>query len=161
MSTVEQPGTELWLLWKRAHEHVRSAVINDVITKATVSEAELTVLVALSEAGGKLRQNALVVSTGWDRTRLSHLLTRMETRGYVSRHKLRNGVELVLEAPGRMTVEQSHPQLERGVRDHLLSKLDQSEQKALRQLLHKLIDEPPAATSASRDPRLGSGPTAD
>ncbi len=121
-------------------------MISDVTTRATVSEAELTVLVALSEAGGTLRQNALVASTGWDRTRLSHLLTRMQTRGYVSRNKLRNGVELVLEGPRRTTVEQSHPLLEIGVRNHLLSKLDRNEQQALQHLLNKLIDETPQTT---------------
>lgn len=144
MSTAECTDTDLWLLWKRAHEHVRTAVIADVTAGSAVSEAELTVLVQLSEAGGTLRQNALVASTGWDRTRLSHLLSRMETRRYVSRQKLRNGVEVILERLGQTTLEESHPLLEAAVRSHLLSKLDQSEQGMLQHLLHKLTEGPSA-----------------
>ncbi len=144
MSTGEGTGTDLWLLWKRTHEHVRTAVIADVTASSAVSEAELTVLVQLREAGGTLRQNALVTSTGWDRTRLSHLLSRMETRQYLSRQKLRNGVEVVLEPFGQATVEESHPLLTTAVRSHLLSKLNQSEQGMLQHLLHKLLTEGPS-----------------
>ncbi|NED64522.1 MarR family transcriptional regulator, partial [Streptomyces sp. SID10244] len=50
---------------------IRTAVIDDVTAANSVSEPELTVLVHLNKAGGTSRQNALVASTGWDRSRLS------------------------------------------------------------------------------------------
>src|SRR5688500_11045592 len=108
MSTLG-PGesTELWLLWKRAYETVRAAVIADMTTASGLSEAELSVLVCLHESGGALRQNAIAAALGWDRTRLSHQLTRMEKRDYIERGKVANGVEVTLRPAGRRTVDAS------------------------------------------------------
>ncbi len=108
------------LLWKRTHEHVRTAVIAEVTAGSAVTEAELTVLVQLREAGEALRQNVLVAWTGWDRTRLSHLLSRVAARCCVTRHKLRNGVDVVLEAPGQATFDESQPLLASIFHDRLL-----------------------------------------
>jgi DNA-binding MarR family transcriptional regulator len=88
-------------------EVVRTAVIADVIAGSDLSEAEMTVLVHLNGAGGSARQNALAASTGWDRTRLSHLLTRMESRGYLARSRLRNGTA---GGPGEPEQLASRPQ---------------------------------------------------
>src|SRR3954468_19996445 len=96
----EWEAAALWTLWKRVHEVVRGSVIADVTAVAQVSDSELGVLVHLDMAGGVLRQNALAAAAGWDRTRLSHLLTRMESRGYLARRKVAGGVELVLSESG-------------------------------------------------------------
>lgn len=139
MSTVEDgSGVELWLLWKRTSEVIRTAVIDDVTAANSVSEPELTVLVHLKSAGGTSRQNALVVSTGWDRSRLSHLLTRMEKRGFLTRAKLRNGVEVSLAPAGKELMADKQRALRDAVERHLISKLDVEQQRALRDILTTL-----------------------
>lgn len=51
-----------------------------------LSEADYVVLVNLSEtAGGRLRPFELGAAAGWEKSRLSHHLTRMERRGLVER----------------------------------------------------------------------------
>lgn len=139
MSTVDFGATEVWLRWKHAHEAVRIAVIADVATATTLSEPELTVLVQLSEAGGALRQNVLVASTGWDRSRLSHLLTRMEARGYLVREKIRNGVEVTLRPAGQAMIDDAYPLLETAVRRHFLDKLTNDDRRALNRLLDTIL----------------------
>lgn len=110
-------------------------MLAEVTVGTEVSEAELTVLVRLSEAGGVVRQNALAVDIGWDRTRLSHLLSRMEARHYVSRHKLRNGVDVVMEPAGQVIRDAARPRLEAAVDRHLLTKLGPEGQQLLAHLL--------------------------
>lgn len=140
MSTVG-PGeaTELWLLWKRAHETVRAAVVADMTTASGLSEAELSVLVCLYEAGGVLRQNAIATVLGWDRTRLSHQLTRMEKRDYVTRDKVANGVEVALRPEGRRTIEASVPALDASTRRHLQDRLGPDDAKALKAIVERLL----------------------
>jgi len=85
MSTDPVDDVALWLSWKRVSEVTRGRILADVIAQSPLTEPELTVLVHLDEASGALRQNALAAAAGWDRTRLSHLLTRMEERRYLTR----------------------------------------------------------------------------
>jgi DNA-binding MarR family transcriptional regulator len=51
-----------------------------------LSPADYQVLLALSEAGGRrMRSSELAASIDWERSRLSHHLGRMETRGLIRR----------------------------------------------------------------------------
>ncbi|GHF16634.1 transcriptional regulator [Amycolatopsis deserti] len=140
MSTAD-PGEsiELWLLWKRAYETVRAAVIADMTAASGLSDAELSVLVHLHESGGVLRQNALAAALGWDRTRLSHLLTRMEKRDYVARGKVANGVEITLRPAGRRTIDASVPALSASTRRHLLDRLGPGDAAALKNIVERLL----------------------
>src|SRR5690606_31108062 len=105
------------------HETVRAAVIADMTTTSGLTEAELSVLVCLYESGGTLRQNAIAATLGWDRTRLSHQLTRMEKRDYVTRATVPNGVDAPLRPEGRRTIEAPVPPLDAATRRHLLGRL--------------------------------------
>jgi len=140
MSTV-RPGeaTDLWLRWKRAHEAVRAAVVAETTAASGVSEPELSVLVYLHESGGSMRQNALAATLGWDRTRLSHLLTRMSDRDYVTRDKVSNGVEVMLLPGGRRMIEATLPTLESAARRHLLDQLGPDGAKTLKALTDRLL----------------------
>ncbi|OIJ25587.1 MarR family transcriptional regulator [Nocardioides luteus] len=140
MSTEDSSeATELWLLWKRAHETVRSAVVADMTAASGLSEAELSVLVCLYESGGVLRQNAIAADLGWDRTRLSHQLTRMEKRDYVTRDKVANGVEVALRPEGRRTIEAAGPSLDASTRRHLLDRLGPDDAAALKAIVERLL----------------------
>ncbi|MEU6797456.1 MarR family winged helix-turn-helix transcriptional regulator [Nonomuraea wenchangensis] len=156
MSTAG-PGeaTELWLRWKRAHEQIRAAVVAETTAASGVSEPELSVLVCLHESGGSLRQNALAAALGWDRTRLSHLLTRMTDRGYVARDKVPNGVEVALRPPGRDVVEATLPALETAARRHLLDRLGPDDARTLRALVDRLL--PGVAAPAAVRPAAAPG----
>ncbi|MEU6740974.1 MarR family winged helix-turn-helix transcriptional regulator [Streptosporangium sandarakinum] len=140
MSTVGPgEGTELWLRWKRAYETVRAAVIAETTAASGVSEPELSVLACLHESGGSLRQNALAAVLGWDRTRLSHLLTRMADRGYVARDKVANGVEVALCPEGRHVIDATLPTLETATRRHLLDRLGPDDARTLKALVDRLL----------------------
>lgn len=129
---------DLWKLWKRSHEALRSAIVTDVIAHSELTEPEFSVLIHLHDAGGSLRQNALGQALAWDRTRLSHLISRMESRGTVERRKLTNGVDIELTASGRRHYEVARPHFDAAVRTHLLDRLSEEEIAALTQVLRRL-----------------------
>ncbi|RAX45504.1 MarR family transcriptional regulator [Arthrobacter sp. AQ5-06] len=128
----------MWFQWKRTHELIRLAVVSDVTATAGVSESDLSVLIQLDAASGVSRQNALAAATGWDRTRLSHLLTRMEARGYLTRRKSGPGMEVAISDAGRAALEAAQAPLHAAVERHLLSKLGAEDKAALRTILHRL-----------------------
>ncbi len=75
-----------WNVWKRASENVMSEVAREIANATGLSAADFSVLTRLIEEGeGSLRQQRLADDLGWERSRLSRHLARMESRGLVSR----------------------------------------------------------------------------
>ncbi|MET7644178.1 MarR family winged helix-turn-helix transcriptional regulator [Streptomyces sp. NPDC005426] len=128
---------DLWSAFKRAHEVVRARVIADTAEAAGLSEPDLTILVSLGKAGGFLRQSELAASLGWDRTRISHQLTRMEKRGLVTRERA-GGVTVALTDTGRQAISAVHPGLDAAVRRHFTDKLSAQESETLSSVLRRL-----------------------
>lgn len=117
-------AVQLWLAWKHANEYLQSAVIRDVGEHSELAEPERTVLIHLHAAGGSLRQNALTVATGWDRGRLSHLLTRMETQQLVQRARLKNGVNIAITTAGEAAWTAAEASLRTALHHHIIEKLE-------------------------------------
>jgi DNA-binding MarR family transcriptional regulator len=128
---------ELWFDFKRAHEIVRARVLADTAEAAGLSEPDLTILINLNKAGGALRQSELAASLGWDRTRMSHQLTRMGKRGLVDRERA-NGVTVTLTDNGRATIQAVRPGLDAAVRRHFTERLSEQEIATLSSALRKL-----------------------
>lgn len=141
MSTVEDDHVALWLAWKRAVELSRNEIRTTVMASTPVGESDLTVLAHIHGAGGTIRQNALADATGWDRTRLSHLITRMEERGYVSRTRLANGVDVGLLEAGALALSEAKAPLAEAVREKFISRLTQEQLDVLKEIIRAVNGE--------------------
>lgn len=101
--------TRAWFAWKRTYEKTRAAVLESVCTAHGLSDAELDVLLVLDAAGGTLRQNRLAAELGWTPSRLSHQLTRMESRALLSRKRVDGGIELNIRKAGKDIAATTRP----------------------------------------------------
>lgn len=119
-SRLSEAEHAVWFAWKRANEVVRRRIADDVAEATGLSEPDTAILIRLDAAAGVLRQNRLAASLGWDRTRLSHQLTRMESRGLLSRMRLVNGVDVEITEGGQAAVTAMRPVHTAAVRRHLL-----------------------------------------
>nr|BFD82139.1 MarR family winged helix-turn-helix transcriptional regulator [Streptomyces sp. Xyl84] len=137
MSEAALDPVGFWSAFKRAHEIVRTRVIADAADAAGLSEPDLTILVNLNKAGGSLRQSELAAALGWDRTRISHQLTRMSKRELVTRERA-GGVTVTLTDTGRQAVTAVHPGLDAAVRRHFTDKLSAQEIETLSAVLRRL-----------------------
>jgi DNA-binding MarR family transcriptional regulator len=76
----------LWDLWTNAQRVFAKYVEGALQREFDISKAEFSVMVTLHRATrAELRVGDLAEALAWDKSRVSHLLTRMETRGFVSR----------------------------------------------------------------------------
>ena len=76
----------VWRSFTETSEALRVELASRLTSRSGVSAGDYAVLLALSEADGhRLRSSALAVEVGWERSRLSHHLGRMEKRGLVHR----------------------------------------------------------------------------
>ena len=113
-----------WHAWKRVTEAVRAGVAADVGEATGLSEPDYGVLSRLVDLGqGSLRQQALADSMGWHKSRLSHHLTRMEQRGFVTREAGSGATTVVITCVGRAALDAARPVHAAAVRKHLLDVL--------------------------------------
>lgn len=83
-------STELaaWREYIEAADEMKRAVSVAMQSQSGISSGDYSVLLALSEADGhRLRSSVLADDIGWERSRLSHHLGRMEKRGLVGRER--------------------------------------------------------------------------
>ena len=83
---------------------LRSELTSRLQSESSLSPGDYAVLLALSEAEERrLRSSDLAASIGWERSRLSHHLGRMERRGLIRREECSTdyrGAEIVLTSGG-------------------------------------------------------------
>lgn len=101
----------VWREYVETAEAIRQALAAGLQATSGVSPGDYAVLLALSESEGhRLRSSALAEGIGWERSRLSHHLGRMENRGLICRRKSGNdsrGAEVELTDDGARTFRAS------------------------------------------------------
>src|SRR5688572_28482459 len=89
MSTVAGVSEQDWQLWREfvtMHRHLARELDRRLQRDAGISQADFSVLYRLSEApDSHLRAGELAELLAWEKSRVSHQVTRMEARDLVSR----------------------------------------------------------------------------
>ncbi len=107
-----------------------------------LSAADHGILSRLIEAGTPVvRQRDLCESMRWDRTRLSHHLKRMESRGLVQRSQKCDGTYLSATEEGRVACGAATPVHAAAVTKYFLKALTGSQKEMLAELSHVLRGE--------------------
>ncbi|NQW60713.1 MarR family transcriptional regulator [bacterium] len=100
-----------------------------------ITEAEFEVLVVVSEAPGqRIRSRDLGKALNWERSRLSHQITRMEERGMVAREQCENdarGFDVLLTKVGLKAIQAAAPKHLEAVRHCFIDLLTPAQMKAL------------------------------
>jgi DNA-binding MarR family transcriptional regulator len=94
----------VWRDFIEVGEAVRAELASRLQAESGLSPGDYAVLLALSEAEGtRLRSSELAAHIGWERSRVSHHLGRMERRGLIRREDCptdSRGAEIVLTPYG-------------------------------------------------------------
>jgi DNA-binding MarR family transcriptional regulator len=107
--TLEPEEWELWDTWMRAQRLLARDLDRGLQRDFGISKAEFSVLVTLWRTPDReMRVGELVDSLGWEKSRVSHQLTRMENRGLVEQTQggaSGRRTRIGLTAKGRSTVQ--------------------------------------------------------
>ncbi|MBP2332953.1 MULTISPECIES: MarR family winged helix-turn-helix transcriptional regulator [Corynebacterium] len=118
----------LWRAMMDAAKAVERAMDTRLLATEEISSADFSVLVQLSEAeGGTVRMRELCEALRWDRSRMSHQITRMARRGLVNKLRCANdsrGIDVELTAHGRDVIERAAPDHVRMIRRIVFDELD-------------------------------------
>src|SRR4051812_4239044 len=142
--TLEPEEWELWDTWMRAQRLLTRELDRGLQRDCGISKAEFSVLVTLWQAPGRvMRVGELSESLDWDKSRVSHPLTRMENRGFVERTEdgadgRRAGIGLTAE--GRRAAQSAIVVHAGNIRHYFLDALTPQQAAAFRAWSGQMID---------------------
>ncbi len=124
-----------------------------LLADSGLSGSDYPVLVTLHESGDRtVRSSELAESIGWERSRLSHQLGRMERRGLIERHQHKadsRGSEISLTTRGRATYLAATKAHSQAVRTHFADVLRTDQIEALSEIMETLARHLEATAGSS------------
>ena len=138
----------LWRSYRDVHRELTSVLEARLISNSGLSGADYALLHPLSNAEcGLLRTRDLGQAVGWERSRLSHQVSRMEKRGLVTREECASdarGSMVKLTELGRKAIEAAAPDHVDAVRTYFFDRLSREEQDLLTGVLDRVLAGLPA-----------------
>lgn len=143
MDTNELNEEELriWFAWKGSFRSIWGRVTKDMSEQTGLSDGDYGVLDRLVLLGsGSLRQQDLADSMDWDKSRLSHHLTRMEKRGLVARKPsdADRGVQVLITSAGKSALDEARPVVAKAIREHFLRLLADEDIDSITRLAERI-----------------------
>ena len=121
---------------------LRRILSTRLLRESGLSAADYQVLLALSEAEGRwLRSSDLATAIDWERSRLSHHLSRMERRGLIRREECATdsrGAEVWLTDDGAALFRGSIAPHAQAIKEHFADALSPAQFDALADILRTL-----------------------
>jgi DNA-binding MarR family transcriptional regulator len=137
-TTRRSPTTDELQTWRafiEVAEELRATMARRLQEDSGLSTGDYAVLLALTEdAEHRMRSSDLAAHIGWERSRLSHHLGRMEKRGMVAREDCATdsrGAEIVLTPEGSDAFRRSTRPHLHAIREHFVDALTPEQLAAL------------------------------
>lgn len=134
-----------WRSFVRLQERLRGRLSRLLQTESNVSEADFAVLVELTDApDGRQRFLDLARALEWEKSRISHHISRMVKRGLVVREECAEdgrGAFVVITNAGRAMIEAAAPRHVEAVRALFLDHVTPAELRALAQISERVVEK--------------------
>lgn len=140
---LDEHQQRIWRSWLQVNIQLNAALHRQMQADAGLSLPDFEVLVMLTDdPAERIRVSDMARALQWERSRLSHHLTRMEKRGLVERGECPEdgrGAVVLLTPTGRDAIEQAAPAHVRTVRSLFVDRLDESDLADLDRVVGKLL----------------------
>lgn len=123
-----------------------------------ISVPDLDILMALDASPGRLRAGSLGEMLGWEKSRISHHVSRMEARGLVRRVSCdedHRGTWVELGDAGRVALDAALPIFAAHLREGLVDVVPQDEADVVARVALRVLDASPATSCQAEIDRLG------
>jgi DNA-binding MarR family transcriptional regulator len=141
---LDERQARVWQAYLKLNQQLYGALGDQLQRDAGLSGADYAVLVPLSTApDGVLRARELGTEIGWDRSRLSHQVARMEKRGLVAREECSEdgrGSMVRLTVTGRAAIKGAAPEHAETVRRYFFDHLSDKELTTLDAVFDRILE---------------------
>jgi DNA-binding MarR family transcriptional regulator len=141
---LDERQQRVWQAYLHMNQHLFAFLEQELARDSGLSGPDYKVLHPLSEApGGLLRARELCAEIGWDRSRLSHHVSRMEKRGLVTREECPEdgrGLMVRLTDAGRKAIEAAAPAHVENVQRYFFDLLSDKQLDTLAAVFSRVLD---------------------
>jgi len=134
----------VWQSYLKMNQDLYARLEQELLRDSGLSASDYMVLHPLSQApDGLLRAREICAEIGWDRSRLSHHISRMEKRGLVTREECvedGRGLMVRLTAAGRLAIDGAAPQHVANVRRYVFDLLSKEELETLSSVFDRVVE---------------------
>jgi len=150
-----------WRGWLAMTDRLHSQLASDLLADSGLSYADYQILVHLSEAADhSIRMSDLATRLDWSKSRASHQVARMETRGLVRRQECSSdarGAFAVLTDAGMEQIRSAAPGHVQSVRRHFIDLLDPGDLEALAGISRRVLEHLRSESACSAVLEDGAG----
>ena len=161
---LDERQARAWRGLQHMHAQLNARLARQLADDSDLSYPDYVVLVALTDQpDGRLRPFELGGVLGWEKSRLSHHVSRMAARGLVTRERCPNdnrGSFVVVTRRGRAAIERAAPGHVDAVRRYVIDRLTPDQLDVLADIATTVLD----ALAADEEPaaqRRGGTSTGD
>ncbi|MBX3100612.1 MAG: winged helix-turn-helix transcriptional regulator [Salinibacterium sp.] len=155
IAEASQDEQELWRSFFTMRRQLELTLERRLQADVGISTADYEILSALNhDPSRRLRAGHIGDLIGWEKSRVSHQITRMEQRDLVKREECGDdarGVWVALTSEGARAVLNAERDRRAAVREHFFDVLDEHEKRVLTAISHKVLDSirPPVCDEVS------------
>ncbi|MEI2639367.1 MAG: MarR family transcriptional regulator [Microthrixaceae bacterium] len=132
-----------WRGFMEMHAVVGAELARRLAADSTLSYQDYEVLVALTDNdSGQLRVMEIAEVLGWEKSRVSHQVSRMTSRGLVEKRPCesdRRGFEVSITDVGRSHIERAAPGHVEAVRELFIDRLSANDLASLTRIARKVL----------------------
>ena len=143
-TTSTKKERELWRCFLVMRRQIDLTLERRLQADAGISTADFEILDSLiDDPTNRLRAGQIGDIIGWEKSRVSHQITRMEQRGLVRREECGDdarGVWVVLTADGNRAVLAATRDRDSALREYFFDVLSDDEKSTLNAISHKVLD---------------------
>lgn len=134
----------VWRAFVRMQQRLFATLARDLHVHSKLSGADFEILVTLTDVpDGRLRFQEIANTVEWEKSRLSHQITRMAKRGLVDKEECAEdarGAFVVITTAGRDAIDSAAPQHVALVRRLVVDTLSPDELATLAQISQRILD---------------------
>jgi DNA-binding MarR family transcriptional regulator len=157
VSRVTQDEWDVWRAFFSMRKHLDLALERQLQHDAGISLSDYEILLALFQADdNQLRARELGTLVGWEKSRISHQVTRMERRGLVERTECdtdARGTWIAITSDGKRAILGAMSDHATNIRRYFFDILTADEQVVLKSVSGRVLDaiDPPSCEEPDAD----------
>ena len=135
---LDEDELRAWRSLQVMQNQLSAALGRELVERSGLSYVDYLVLAALTDrADGRMRAFELGRELGWEKSRLSHHISRMAERGLVEKQKCssdRRGAHVAITQVGRSAIEAAAPAHVASVRRRFMDRLSKQQIRVLSEI---------------------------